>query len=153
MIISLPEHKLKEALDLVWLVFFEFEAPVYDKKGVDSFREFIQPEQIAQRIASKEMKFWVDIEQNEIVGVIAVRGDSHISLLFVQKEYQRRGIAKKLIQALITHCVNENQVKHITVNASPYAVNIYAHMGFVARSGEQTVDGIRFTPMTLLLKK
>lgn len=35
----------------------------------------------------------------------------------------------------------------ITVNSSPYAVKIYKHLGFVPTAEEQTVNGIRFTPM------
>ena len=34
-----------------------------------------------------------------------------------------------------------------TVNSSPYAVKIYEHLGFVPTDNEQTVNGIRFTPM------
>ena len=34
-----------------------------------------------------------------------------------------------------------------TVNSSPYAVEIYRHLGFVPTDDEQSVDGLRFTPM------
>ena len=33
------------------------------------------------------------------------------------------------------------------VNSSPYAVEIYRHLGFVPTDDEQSVDGLRFTPM------
>lgn len=39
----------------------------------------------------------------------------------------------------------EKQV--FTVNSSPYAVKIYEHLGFRATDSEQTVNGLRFTPM------
>ena len=35
----------------------------------------------------------------------------------------------------------------MTVNSSPFAVEIYQKLGFHALSGEQLADGIRFTPM------
>ena len=34
-----------------------------------------------------------------------------------------------------------------TVHSSPYAVEVYRHLGFVPTDEEQTVDGLRFTPM------
>ena len=34
-----------------------------------------------------------------------------------------------------------------TVNSSPYAVEVYRHLGFVATDAEQCTDGLRYTPM------
>ena len=34
-----------------------------------------------------------------------------------------------------------------TVNSAPYAVDIYRHLGFAETGPEQTINGIRFTPM------
>ena len=34
-----------------------------------------------------------------------------------------------------------------TVNSSPYAVEVYRHLGFVPTDDEKSVDGLRFTPM------
>ena len=39
----------------------------------------------------------------------------------------------------------ETQV--FTIHSSPYAVEIYRHLGFVPMDTEQTADGIRYTPM------
>ena len=33
------------------------------------------------------------------------------------------------------------------VHASPYAVPVYHHLGFIDMDEEQTVDGMRFRPM------
>lgn len=35
----------------------------------------------------------------------------------------------------------------MTVHSSPFAVEIYRHLGFVATGEERTVNGLRFTPM------
>ena len=40
----------------------------------------------------------------------------------------------------------------ITVNSSPYAVDVYKKLGFVIEEDEQTVDGIRFTKMKLEIR-
>ena len=57
--------------------------------------------------------------------------------------YHRRGIGKKLFDAMrrdYAHPV-------FTVNSSPYAVEVYRHLGFVPTDEEQSADGLRFTPM------
>ena len=37
--------------------------------------------------------------------------------------------------------------QEFTVNSSPYAVEVYRHLGFEEMDQEQTVNGIRFIPM------
>ena len=62
--------------------------------------------------------------------------------------YHRRGIGKKLFEAMrrdYAHPV-------FTVNSSPCAVEVYRHLGFVPTGEEQTVDGLRFTPMQYSVK-
>lgn len=34
-----------------------------------------------------------------------------------------------------------------TVNSSPYAVEVYRHLGFTPTNTEQLTNGIRYTPM------
>lgn len=34
-----------------------------------------------------------------------------------------------------------------TVHSSPYAVEVYRHLGFVPTDTEQLTDGLRYTPM------
>ena len=43
--------------------------------------------------------------------------------------------------------------KKITVNAAPYGVKIYKALGFIPTDKEQTVDGLRFTPMVYTEKE
>lgn len=42
--------------------------------------------------------------------------------------------------------------QEFTVNSSPYAVEIYRHLGFVPTDTEQITDGIRYTPMRYSIK-
>ncbi len=88
-----------------------------------------------------------------IVGVIEVRNNDHIYLLFVDAAYHRQGIGKTLLKAALARCVKQDpKVDEITVNSSPFAVPIYQRLGFVAMGGEQVQDGIRFIPMARSLK-
>lgn len=98
------------------------------------------------------MIFWGCFMLHNLIGVIAVRRLNHISLLFVKKEYQRQGIAKKLFQTVVVYYKNDDRINHITVNSSPYAVEAYHHLGFKDTNIERTVEGIRFTSMKYLIK-
>ena len=65
--------------------------------------------------------------------------------IFVKGEYHRQGIGRKLIEIVIKNSTSDS----ITVNSSPYAIEIYKHFGFSVMQEEQITDGIRYTPMLL----
>jgi len=113
-----------------------------------TFREFIEPARLSEAAGSGVMSFWGCFAGREPAGVIASRNMHHISLLFVGKEYQRRGIAAGLfgrLKAEISETYPETAA--ITVHSSPYAVPIYEKLGFTATDVEQLQDGLRFIPM------
>ena len=151
-IIKLQKNDIKNALDLVWIIFQEFEALDYSKEGIEEFREFIAYNSIIERFDRGELFFWGCIDNNDLVGVIATRGINHICMMFVNKEYHRRGIARSLFQTVKERCKIQNDINEITVNSSPYAIEVYHHLGFFDTDKEQTVNGIRFTPMSYIVK-
>lgn len=151
-IIDLQKNDIKNALDLVWSVFKEFEAPDYSTEGIEEFKKFISYSSIVEKFDKGELYFWGCIDNNDLTGVIATRGINHICMLFVKKEYHRRGIAKSLFQIVKEKCKNQNNISNITVNSSQYAVDVYHHLGFIDTDKQLTVNGIRFTPMSCLLK-
>ena len=143
---ELSENDWKGALELVWTVFSEFEAPEYEPEGIAVFREFIALDSISGMLSAGTMHMWGSFEGDVLTGVIATRGPGHISLFFVRKEYQRRGIARALFAVVEQYCRNLN-LNSITVNSSPYAVAVYRRLGFVDTDLETATNGIRFTPM------
>lgn len=94
----------------------------------------------------RELVLWGCFDGALLTGVIAAKSLNHISLLFVRKQYHRKGIARKLFEQAKAVCA-ANGAKSITVNSSPYAVEAYRRLGFAATGEEQTINGIRFTPM------
>lgn len=134
--------QMSEMIALIKEVFLEFEAPEYCDEGIAEFMRFIEPSALSQQITSHKMYIWLATDQSEIVGIIA-GNQNHINLLFVKKSYHRQGIAKALVETLIEYFASTE----LTVNSSPYAVDIYQKLGFVALSSEQILNGIRFTPM------
>lgn len=137
-------NELKETLNLVKKVFDEFEAPDYSEEGIKTFYEFANYENILKKLDSN-LKIFVAKFNGQIVGMIAIRDLSHIAMLFVDKEYHRKGIAKLLIEKIkpLVH------FEFITVNSSPYAVGFYHKVGFENIEDEKIDSGIRFTPMKL----
>ena len=71
-----------------------------------------------------------------------------INLFFVDKSSQAKGIGKKLMNIVI----DDNENSFITLNSSRYAVPIYEKIGFVKTEEEKEQDGLKFTPMKLILK-
>ena len=134
--------------DLVWRVFSEFEVPDYSEEGVNTFKEIIVPERIAEKIKNEGFKVYCCFNESILVGVLGVRDKTHISLLFVDKRYHRKGIAKELLRLVIVDIQKFNpELREITVNSSPYAVKIYEKLGFMAIDNMQEKDGIKYTPM------
>lgn len=142
--------KLREALDLVWEVFEKYEAPVYEEMGIKTFRHFIEYGNMVEKVNQGEMTFWGCYLNNYLVGVIALRTGQHISLLFVREKFHRLGVARRLVRVAVSHLVNqEPEIRAVTVNSSPFAVEFYKKIGFVPLGPERTEDGIRFTSMRM----
>ena len=132
---------------LMETVFREFIEPGYDPRGTDEFLSYIHPVAIAYRI--KRNHFLRVAEANkQIVGVLEMRNYNHLSLLFVDGKFQRRGIAKRLIREAIVLCQLKNpDLADITVHSDPAAVLAYEAMHFKRIGEEQVINGIRFIPM------
>ncbi len=145
---KLREEDFQGVSKLIWDGFSEFEAPEYPEEGLHTFREFIEPASLSKAAESGAMSFWGCFAGREAAGVIASRKKSHISLLFVAKNYQRRGIAAELFARLKTELLTAYpETAAITVHSSPYAVPVYEKLGFTAIDEEQLQDGLRFIPM------
>ncbi|MGE5627543.1 MAG: GNAT family N-acetyltransferase [Solirubrobacterales bacterium] len=148
-IIKLGYDDVKAAMELVHRVFMEFEAPEYSEDGIKEFEKFIEYNSVIKMMDNGELSILGAKDHGLLKGIIANRGN-HISLLFVDKEFHRKGIARKLFNVLVEELKREG-VKDITVNSSPYAVDIYIKLGFNATDMEQVVNGIRFTPMIYIM--
>ena len=136
-----------KVLQLVWNVFEEFEAYQYSEKGVREFRNFLESSSYEKMLVNSELIMWGCFHSGKIIGTIAVKPPNHISLLFVDKQYHKQGIARALYQKFLEYSKKDN-CSEISVNSSLYAVEAYKRLGFVATDTEQENEkGIRFVPM------
>ena len=146
-------EELERALELIYNVFMEFEAPDFSEQGIKKFVEFLDFKSIKNMIDDNNLRLWACYDREKIVGVVATRQVSHIVLLFVDKNYHRKGIGRKLFETVLSTVKNNLNIKEITINSSPYAVEFYHRLGFQDTDLEKTVDGIRFTPMKFQIRE
>ena len=140
---EVKKEELKDVIELIWKTFLEYEAPDYTEEGIKEFEKTINDKKWIE-----DRKFFGAFEDDKIVGVIAIKNDNHIALFFVDGKYHRRGIGKSLYNEI----KKNNKTGFFTVNSSPYAHEVYKHLGFYDLDGEQTVNGLRFFPMKVILK-
>jgi GNAT superfamily N-acetyltransferase len=144
---AILEGEEEEICLLVLDCFGEFVAPGYSEEGITEFSRYVTPKFTRYRLSNNHFMI-IATDRDIKVGVIEVRNYDHISLFFVMKKYQNKGIGKKLHELAISKCLTiKPNVTKIEVHSSPYAVPVYEKLGFVKTSDEQVVEGMRFTPM------
>jgi pimeloyl-ACP methyl ester carboxylesterase/predicted GNAT family N-acyltransferase len=135
----LEPSEICAALNLVWQVFLEFEAPDYAEEGVAEFKRFIDSKEMVETLA-----LYGAFAKERMAGVAATRNNgNHIALLFVDSRYHRRGVARKLFETVR----QDAAPGPITVNSSPYAAEAYRRLGFQDTDAERLTNGIRYIPM------
>ena len=134
----LAPEEIPAALELCWQVFLQFEAPEYPAEGVAAFRASLDDEERTRKLA-----FYGAFDGGRLVGVLCMRQPQHIGGFFVDAAYHRRGIGRRLFEAMR----QDYETQVFTVNASPYAVEVYRRLGFTPTDTEQLTDGLRYTPM------
>ena len=134
----LSREEIPRALELCWRVFLEFEAPEYSPEGTAAFRASLDnPER------NRQMDYYGAFDGETLVGVLSMRAPRHIAGFFVDAAYHRRGIGRRLFEAMRQDYAR----REFTVHSSPYAVEVYRHLGFEPADTEQVTDGLRYTPM------
>ena len=141
---QLLNNKKDEALLFAKKVYIESKDESYSEQGIETFCNFVNNKKI-----TKSFKVYGAFEDNVLKGLIATDSQKrHICLFFVDKVSQGKGIGKELMRVV----VNNNENSYITVNSSRYAVPIYEKLGFIKMEEEKEQDGLKFTPMKLILK-
>lgn len=157
MIREIEQQDLKEAVNLVNTVFNEFVAGDYSQEGQKTFTDYLEIKlgELSQDLNNGHKKMWGFYENEKIIGVIGTRDRFHISLMFVSKDHQKRKIATKLLTTVVDSLKEAENSKSftMTVNSSPYAIKIYERLGFRTTDNEQIKNGIRFTPMKMIIKQ
>lgn len=134
-------------MKMVWRTFLRFEAKDYTDEGIHSFLDFITDEKLFHSFLRGDYQVMVATDRENIVGMASVRNRNHLSLLFVDEPYHRKGIGRRLLDRFCEYLQKEEGEPYMSVKAAPYAVQFYEKLGFDVVSPEEQVGGIRVTSM------
>ena len=140
-----------EAMELAFRVFLRYQAEEYGPEGIKNFARFITDEDLKKMFIMGEYLLFVAVINDNLVGMISLRSGNHISLLFVDERYHRKGIGTGLVKYLQEYMLQNTKQQKMTVFASPYGVPFYHRMGFFDIGRETYKDGIIYTPMEFYL--
>lgn len=146
---AIRQEEWKHAIRLVWRTFLKFDAPYCGSDGVRSFYDYIMDERLYKLYLIGSVRLYGAYMDSMLVGVMGLRGEDHISMLFIDEDYQKRGVGKCLLRSVLNACGPKDAARHITVNASLYAVGFYRHLGFIDVEGARNNGGIISVPMEL----
>ena len=136
-----------EISELVRKVFEEFVGPEFSREGRRQFMSHADPERMRSDFY-KGNTLLVARQSGKIRGVLEIRDNSHICMLFVDRHFHNKGIAKQLWQeAKRIHLAADPAITEFTVNASTYAIPAYEKLGFYKSGEKKSKDGFVFTPM------
>ena len=138
-----------DAMLLAWKTFLKFEAAEYSDEGIANFKDFIIDTNLKRMFEQGNYPLIAAFDGEQMVGMISLRNESHISLLFVDEEYHYQGIGRSLIEAMTGLVKQELGKTAVTVNSSPYAVGFYHKIGFYDVGQQTHRAGIIYTPMKL----
>jgi GNAT superfamily N-acetyltransferase len=115
--------------------------------GAEKFLASVSLKAEREYLSSKRYLYLLAYSDSQLAGFIAIRDGCHLFHLFVERTYQRQGIARLLWErALCELCVPRGD-GGLTVNSSLSAVSVYQSFGFVPTGPVQHEHGISFLPM------
>jgi GNAT superfamily N-acetyltransferase len=142
----LPEEFLKIS-EFIRDIFEDSISDLYDTLGREVFLDYIDPEKLKERFQEKQRFSQILVlREGEIVGWMEVRDSVHISMLFVKKHLQKKGIGRRLVK-LVEETASLSGNRSITLNSSPNSIGAYITMGFVQQSDLCMINGVKFFEM------
>ena len=140
-----------EVSNLVARSFNEFIAPDFPDEGIEEFFRYSNPRALIKRSEGNHFVLVAEAE-GTIAGMIEIREMKHVSMLFVDKAFQRRGIGKELLRAALDRIkAGSRPPRKVTVHSSRFALPFYESLGFVRIEEEKIIHGVIHILMALVL--
>jgi len=109
------------------------------------FAQTLTNSAFSKRIADSDYFNFVYEIEDEIIGYISMRGNSHLFHLFVAEHHQGKGLSRELWEFATNICV----ANVYTLRSSLYAIEVYKKFGFIESDTAGEKEGIGFQPMEL----
>ncbi len=136
--------EISRAVRLILRVFTECVAPMFVREGLECFRAYIYSGAIEDSMETGRGAMICAYDGDIMAGVICTLDRRHISNLYVDSAYHRKGIATELLLRAIDDCTFP-----VTVNAAPTAYEFYRKMGFTFLGMEVCQNGMAYTKAQL----
>lgn len=131
-IIPYEKKYLAPMCDLIQRTFLGFNKKEFSKEWAKHYIHFYDltrnRERLEMSTTSPNSIAYLAMDKNKVVGVVRW-GKEYCTNLFVDGDYQRQGIAWKLMEAYENNC-KKLWAKIIKLRATQYAVPFYAAYGF-----------------------
>jgi GNAT superfamily N-acetyltransferase len=147
---ALEDTDIPQVARLLRVLAMEFVVHESPREGAATFLREHDEEGIRGHLA-RGMVYHVAQAGDELAGFIAMRERSHLFQMFVDKRWQRQGVARRLWAVAQAAALARGPLPGFTVNSSNYALPVYEAFGFVRTAPMQCVKGLYFNPMALAL--
>ncbi|MDD2698328.1 MAG: GNAT family N-acetyltransferase [Arcobacteraceae bacterium] len=117
---------------------------IFEKETPQWFKEELLEESFKERILSDDYAHFAYVQENKIVGFIAIKNKNRLFHLFVDSKHHKKGIAKELWNYIKAHY----DVSNMSVNASLYAIKTYEAFGFKINGEQSEYLGLKYQPMS-----
>ena len=141
------ESEWSSAMKMIWRTFLEFDGKDYTQEGIRNFFDFITDDDLYVAFLKGEYQLMVALDRGRIIGAGSIRNRNHLSLLFVEGAYHRKGIGSTILMRLCDYLRREAGERYMSLKAAPYAVDFYIKHGFHMVQPEEEHAGIRVTSM------
>lgn len=124
------EQDWNRAMQMVWRTFLKFEGEDYSQEGIRNFYDFITDNNLYEAFLNGQYQVMVALDENRIIGLASVRNNNHLSLLFVDEEYHKKGVGRELIRHISEYLKGEAGECFMSLKSAPYAIEFYKKLGF-----------------------
>ena len=138
----IQESDVNDLSRLIERVAQSFLFPDFTEEGKQNFLNSVTGSGIIKNL-NEGFEYWLAENDNQIIGIIALKNKTHLYNLFIDADFHGKGIARKLWDKAI----HGSNVKTYTVFSSSYAVPIYEKLGFVISGDPVNDHGIYAIPM------
>ena len=120
-----------------------------DPDGAEAqrFYDALRPSAIEESMKHSARCYWVAEADSEVVGMIMIRDQNHISQFFVAGPHKGKGAGGKLWLLALNTALASGASGEFSVDSSLAAVPVYQSIGFAVAGVETVRNGFRFVPM------
>jgi len=139
----LAYEDFSEASNVLWKSFYFAEKNNHSMNGMELFRDLISPVSLSIHTLDGSVVLYGAFDSEKLVAVGALKNKSHILMLYVLPNYQKKGIGDRLLRELEKKCT----VNKVTLNSSDFAISFYQKRGYRVCGPRKVERDLISTPM------